>query len=58
MGKSKLECPNCYKELGEIGCEKTIICPNCGKEWKYKYGDFGDQSLIEVEKDDLIYLDR
>lgn len=47
-------CPFCSEEMPEIGCEKTSTCPNCEHEWKYN--DNG--SLVEVEENDDIYLDR
>lgn len=50
-----MNCPHCDCELDEIGCEKTVVCDECGSEWKY--GD-GMEDIVEVKENDPIYWDR
>lgn len=51
-----MRCPACGDTMGDnIGCEKTITCPGCGKEWKYGNGLV---DLVLVTKDDPIFYDR
>jgi hypothetical protein len=48
-------CPECGAELDDIGGEKTVVCDECGLEWKW---DSGMEWPELVEPNDPIHCDR